>query len=326
MDREYTKFAFHYAKDYPEKTEDDAYAAYMASKQESTDAAFTKKVLHLAFQTEFQDIVQSSGYGKTRAIIQLATAQPLIYVCLHQVDSIGYPPMTPKSSEMLSDIEKAESIDDAKEIASQWLELIIWVFCDITETDKIAIFLDESFRLLENKKGGEKLAFHAIHRVLHMLSDYAYGILTDTNSSAANLAPWQEKIHQHEITNFASIHHSYTLQQWIAYSSLWVAKSHSNEYDNFCNIINLAKFKLLGGVATWHKLEKAEKRAAAVPVIASTAVLYVSPVSSIAVELVRTHMAILIAVDDSCKFLVITYPSEPLLSEAAFGLMSVESA
>ena len=33
MDREYTKFAFHYAKDYPEKTEDDAYAAYMASKQ-----------------------------------------------------------------------------------------------------------------------------------------------------------------------------------------------------------------------------------------------------------------------------------------------------
>ncbi|CAG8743172.1 8874_t:CDS:1, partial [Ambispora leptoticha] len=33
MDREYTKFVFQYAKDYPEKTENDAYAAYMASKQ-----------------------------------------------------------------------------------------------------------------------------------------------------------------------------------------------------------------------------------------------------------------------------------------------------
>jgi len=83
-------------------------------------------VLHLAFQTEFQDsdnflsaineqlnkvaneegyynylpIIQSSGYGKTRAIIQLATAQPLIYVCLCQVDSTSYPPKTPKSSEI----------------------------------------------------------------------------------------------------------------------------------------------------------------------------------------------------------------------------------
>jgi len=79
----------------------------------------------------YLSVVQSSGYGKTRAIIQLATAQPLIYVCLHQVDLIGYPPMTPKSSEMLSDIEKAESIDNAKEIASQWLELMIWVFRDM---------------------------------------------------------------------------------------------------------------------------------------------------------------------------------------------------
>jgi hypothetical protein len=46
---------------------------------------------------------------------------------------------------------------------------------------------------LENKKAGEKQAFRAIRRALYMLSDYTYGILTDTNSSVANLAPWQEK-------------------------------------------------------------------------------------------------------------------------------------
>jgi hypothetical protein len=110
------------------------------------------------------------------------------------------------------------------------------------------------------------------------------------------------------------------------WGSLWVANAHSKNHDNFRNIVDLAKFKLLGGVATWHKLEQGEKRAAAIAVIASTAVLYVSPVSSVAVELVKTHMATLIAIDESRKFHIITYPSEPLLSEAALELMSVESA
>jgi hypothetical protein len=126
-------------------------------------------VLHLAFQTEFQDsdnflsaikeqlnkaanekgyynylpIIQSSGYGKTRAILQLITAQPLIYVCLRQADSTGYPPMTPKSSEMLSEIENAESIDDAQKRAQQWLESMIWVFRDMHLEKKSHELLDD---------------------------------------------------------------------------------------------------------------------------------------------------------------------------------------
>ncbi|CAG8610768.1 3326_t:CDS:2, partial [Paraglomus occultum] len=158
---ELVSFVLQYMNDYG-VTKEEAIQKYNESKQAepssaSTDAAFTKEVLHLAFQTEFQDsdnflsainvqlnkvaneegyynylpIVQSSGYGKTRAIIQLATARPLIYVCLRQVDSTGYPPKTPKSSEILLEIENAEEIDDAEEIASQWLESMIWVFRDM---------------------------------------------------------------------------------------------------------------------------------------------------------------------------------------------------
>jgi len=49
---------------------------------------------------------------------------------------------------------------------------------------------------LENKKGGEKLAFRAIRRALYRLSDYTYGILTDTNSSVANWHLGKRRIHQ----------------------------------------------------------------------------------------------------------------------------------
>jgi len=106
------------------------------------------------------------------------------------------------------------------------------------------------------------------------------------------------------------------------WGSLWAADTESDTHTKFYEIISLAKTKLLGGVSNWDKINDQKKKFAALAIIACTAVLYVSPASSIAPELVKSHMATLIAIDKVHKNYIITYPSEPVLSEAALKLMS----
>src|SRR6266511_4370139 len=57
----------------------------------------------------------------------------------------------------------------------------------------------------------------------------------------------------------------------------------------FSNIIQLAKFKLLGGTNQWDQNTEM-KRKAALAVIACIATLYISPISSEAPDLVKSHM------------------------------------
>ena len=73
-------------------------------------------------------IIQSSGYGKTRSILQLVHWRPLIYVCFRKDDSSGYPAATPQSKVMLADINRADSIDNAQSIATGWLQSMIRTF------------------------------------------------------------------------------------------------------------------------------------------------------------------------------------------------------
>ncbi|CAI2200561.1 12513_t:CDS:2, partial [Funneliformis geosporum] len=106
-------------------------------------------------------VVQSSGYGST-----------------------GYPPATLKSDVMLKEIKEATDIE---RVGKQFLEG--------------AIFFDESSALLDIKinqaykdnQDNDNKPFRAIRRALYFFSKYAYGILTDTNSSVANLAPSKDK-------------------------------------------------------------------------------------------------------------------------------------
>ena len=65
---------------------------------------------------------------------------------------------------------------------------------------------------------------------------------------------------------------------------------------------------------------------AALAVLASIAGLYVSPISSVAPNLVKSHMATLIGLDESHQRHLITYPSEPLLSEAGLEVFSEDNA
>ena len=93
--------------------------------------------------------------------------------------------------------------------------------------------------------------------------------------------------------------------------------------------MTLAKFKLLGGVASrWVDIKKNEQlaRLSALAVLASIAGLYVSPILSVAPNLVKSHMATLIGLDESHQRHLITYPSEPLLSEAGLEVFSEDNA
>ena len=100
------------------------------------------------------------------------------------------------------------------------------------------------------------------------------------------------------------------------WGSRWQStESYATDQDKFEDIIHLAKFKLLGGTNDWD--QNAEiKRKAALAIIACIATLYISPISSVTPDLVKSHMATLIAMDDDRKKHLITYPSEPVLAEA----------
>ncbi|CAJ0865207.1 15258_t:CDS:10 [Entrophospora sp. SA101] len=198
--------------------------------------------------------------------------------------STGYPPATPKSDVMLKE-----------KLKKQQMKL-------------------EVFKIIDKC---------SIHRALYFFSKYAYGILTDTNSSVANLAPSKDKdssarkydcnIHkpfiyivtQDCLSGIDQIPHDEDISAHDIiqfgrplWASNWVASKHSNNQFKFRDVINLAKAKLLGSTSSWDRE------------------------SSIAPELFREHMATLIAIDKDYKNYIITYPSEPILSEASLELIS----
>ncbi|CAG8532910.1 13303_t:CDS:2 [Funneliformis mosseae] len=157
--------------------------------------------------------------------------------------------------------------------------------------------------------------------------EYAYGILTDTNFSIANLTPLKNKdssvreydhnIHkpfiyiviQDCLSDIDQIPHdkdisTYDIIQfdrpfWV---SNWIASKHLDNQFKFRDVINLAKAKLLGSTSSWN--------------IAL----------SIALELVRAHMVTLITIDKNYENYIITYPFEPILSEASLELIILNTS
>lgn len=114
------------------------------------------------------------------------------------------------------------------------------------------------------------------------------------------------------------------------WGSYWESLEQSDK-TKFEDIGSLARFKLLGGsVNEWVEFKKTAddqlRRTASLAIVASIASLYVSPVSSEASYLVKSHMATLIAIDEERRRHLIKYPSEPVLSEAAMELLSEDGA
>ena len=87
-------------------------------------------------------------------------------------------------------------------------------------------------------------------------------------------------------------------------------------------LMNLLKRKLLGGA---NSFENSQVDITSLAILSSVVGLDISPQSRFASELVASHMATCLAVSEDRERLIVVYPSEPLLSEAAFDLMSVST-
>jgi hypothetical protein len=109
------------------------------------------------------------------------------------------------------------------------------------------------------------------------------------------------------------------------WASIWLTSSQSQPWQRFKDIIELAKYKLIGRVR-WTDIHPNMMRTSAIAIIACTSDLYVSPSSNEASDLVKSHMATLVGMDYQSKRHIITYPSEPVLSEAAMELLSEEGS
>ncbi|KAG9292765.1 hypothetical protein G9A89_001295, partial [Geosiphon pyriformis] len=309
-------------------------------------------------------IIQSSGYGKTRAGCELAAEFPFVYVCFRENGSTGYPLATMKSMDMLRNLNAAEDIDKAEIEALGWIQSIISTF-HMKKEEFLKNRPQEKYQqaLLKNQEQasefwntvnldrGKKNMPKNKEKII-LFIDEASALLSkktdqvdNTNSSVANLAPqfyndnsarsYSLKVHK----PFIYLATMDCLSEDIPYNEnssghdiiwfgrpLWGSRWQSAEtweldMDKFRNIIQLAKFKLLGGMNDW-KQNAEIRRKAALTVIACITTLYISPVSSVAPDLIKSHMATLIAIDDDRKNHLITYPSEPVLAEAALEVLS----
>ncbi|CAG8672268.1 5376_t:CDS:10, partial [Ambispora gerdemannii] len=298
-------------------------------------------------------VIQSSGYGKTRtsdnmlkAIMSGTSIDHCHKIAKTWIESIitTYEKMNPQNPRDL--LKDQEAFWDA--VVSN---ISMSIPATFTRAKKqITIFVDEASALLERNT-----AFRAFRRALRDYNDSVFAILTDTCSAVADLAPWLERDpsarhygyrvykpfiyvattdclmdHPDVPLEDGSGHHivGYGRPLW---ASSWIGyDKKQNPSAMFSNILNLAKTKLLGGGAhTWADLKKNSTdmiQTSALAIIASTADLYVSPISSAAPDMVRSHTATLISIDDERKLHLVAYPSEPMLSEAAMELLSEDDA
>ncbi|CAG8675230.1 13584_t:CDS:2, partial [Ambispora leptoticha] len=281
-------------------------------------------------------IIQSSGYGKTRAGCELAAEFPFVYVCFRENGSTGYSPATPKSMDMLRNIKEARNVDEAEVEALGWIRSIISTFHEKREEfckkepqeryqqallkdqqqaidfwnavnanrkneelpqtrEKIILFINEASALLSKKKDQgavteKNQAFRAVRRALLRYKTYITGLLIDTNSSVANLAPQIEHDPSARGSN-RKVHKPFI---YLATMDCLSADISLNENGSGHDIIRFGR-PLWG--SQWQSAD-------------------------LAPDLVKSHMATLIHIDDDRKKHLITYPSEPVLAEAALEVLS----
>ncbi|KAG9290743.1 hypothetical protein G9A89_011706 [Geosiphon pyriformis] len=148
-------------------------------------------------------------------------------------------------------------------------------------------------------------------------------IFTDTNSSVANLVPSKEHdpsardtkrnlykpfiyiatmdCLRNSIPHLETINPAYDIVRFgrPLWGSQWSGQTAKTDEGRFDEILCLAKSKLTGGALEWSEIQRdAIRRRVALALLACIAALYVSPTSSVAPELVKSHMATLVAVDD----------------------------
>ncbi|CAI2189830.1 16587_t:CDS:2 [Funneliformis geosporum] len=69
-------------------------------------------------------LIQSSGYGKSRAVRELSKLNYWILLfCFRSNESSGFPLKTPKSNDFLKELHECENADDVEKLALLWISV-----------------------------------------------------------------------------------------------------------------------------------------------------------------------------------------------------------
>ncbi|CAG8464774.1 6655_t:CDS:2 [Diversispora eburnea] len=346
----------------------------------------------------YTTIFQSSGYGKSRLIKEVAKQIPTIYLCLRDITSTGYPPRTSAGADLFERVNK-----DLKE-GEEWrflyiLQAIIECFneelitcgcntqkfwdkqmdasfcekvwtkiqgrsknwrnilesevnnkCDfITKNNpsdnvRFLFCIDEARALISPSKGHNISPYRLFRRALRKVKwNGFFTLLLGTLSRISNFVPPKSLDPSHRdiddlslelfypyfrLTTMDALHKNNSEDEHINLAKygrpLYMSylQSCPNDPQAINNLMNLLKRKLLGGA---NHFENSRKDISSLAILSSLIGLDISPQSQLASELVASHMATCLAVSEDREQLIIVYPSEPLLSEAAFELLSTSA-
>ncbi|CAJ0761019.1 1129_t:CDS:2, partial [Entrophospora sp. SA101] len=111
-------------------------------------------------------LVQSSGYGKTRAVGELSKkGYWIILFCFRGIGSSGFPLETPKSGEFLKELKECRSVDEAANICLYWIGAAVQIIAkekympeqlwemQMIQKDKLYSFWNEIAQIRKSFKG-----------------------------------------------------------------------------------------------------------------------------------------------------------------------------
>eukprot|EP00961_Rhodomonas_salina_P090618 1219198-Rhodomonas_salina.1 len=164
-------------------------------------------------------LCQSSGYGKSRALRELAKVKKLIYVCLRGSNETGFPPRTSQAEDLLTASHSTQVTSWLRRVASfydvfasdspdtAWERQDVvnggkamqqaWKDCTESENaggEQVLVVLDEAQYLINKEiDGGESSLFRCLRRCMATSQDGVLGrifiVLVSTSSRVSNFWP-----------------------------------------------------------------------------------------------------------------------------------------
>ncbi|CAG8638648.1 10684_t:CDS:2 [Funneliformis caledonium] len=300
-------------------------------------------------------VFQSSGYGKTRLIEQLATKIPTLYVCLRPKESTGYPPVTPIAPEIfLHEYSLTKSATDLweQQLSNKWC-LKFWSevstasekWLTIEENDanlskgkfpfydadnpnnrvKIILCIDEARYLTRHVPDRNGTPFRILRRAMkHIAWNGFFAIFLDTLSKISNFAPplSEDPSSRDDEAQLLFFHPFVRLTTMDIFEKMTGGPAEKTRLFTLKGLVTLLQNKLFGGARSFDDSHK--KELSSIAILSVLVCLDISPQSKIASELVGSYMATCVAVSKDRERLLVRYPSEPLLAEAALTTISDE--
>ncbi|KAG9284255.1 hypothetical protein G9A89_002065 [Geosiphon pyriformis] len=359
---------------------------------------FANQADHIPYGTLFQ----SSGYGKTRLIEQIARRIPTLYVCLRPKESTGYPPATPYAPEIFDRlgqisggeewrfiyilwhaIKKLQGYSLNESAENLWKLQLDYEWCEkfwaevlasskdwekVNQRDanlnrnkfpfsdnpdnkvKILLCIDEARYLISSVQNDGCRKFRLFGRAMRQIDWNGFFVLfLDTPSKIPNSTPPSSadpsgRKDELELKLFHPFTRLTTMDIFgektedpvetseedqmvqlarlgrpLIYSYFDVKRKGSfSTQTALKELVSLLKIKLFGGASSF----KDSEEMSSIAVLSVLVCLDISPQSKIPSDLVTSHMATCVAVSRDGERLLIRYPSEPLLAEAALSAIT----